>query len=71
MKNVIGDGKIIVDSYRQQLEKLRGDFLREVIVTVEINIFRILAEMKSLSENIEVVNESIKGTGKHHIHVTT
>ena len=60
MKNLVSDGKTVVDNYRQALGKLRDDFLGEVIVTVEINVFRILAEMKE-------VNENIQGIGENHI----
>lgn len=60
MKNVLRDGKAIVDDYRQALEKLRDDFLREVIITVEINVFRILAETREVSQNII-------GMGRHHV----
>jgi len=60
MKNTFRDGKTIVDNYRQALEKLHYEFLREVIVAVETNVFRILAEVKK-------VNENVKGIGEHHI----
>ena len=67
IKNVLKDGKTIVDNYRQKLEKLRDDFLREVIVTVETNVFRILAEVTCLGQNIKEVDESIKKVGERCI----
>ncbi len=74
MKNVLSDGKTVVDNYRQTLEKLCNDFLQKVIVTVEINVFCILAEVKSLDENLKEVNENTKEIkeignerGEHHI----
>jgi hypothetical protein len=60
MKNLVSDGKTVVDNYRQKLGQLRDKFLGEVIVTVEINVFRILAEMKE-------VNENIQGIGEYHV----
>lgn len=67
MKNMLHDGTTVVDNYQQTLEKLRADFLREVIVTVEVNVFRILAGVKSLGKNINEVNENVKEIGEHRI----
>jgi hypothetical protein len=60
MKGLVSDKRSHVDNYRQKLEKLRDDFLREVLVTVEINVFRVLAEVSEVNKNIKVLS-------MHHI----
>lgn len=66
MKNLLGDRMMFVDNYQQTLKKLRDDFLSAVIVGVETNVFRILAGMGSIHENINEVNGNVKGHGRWH-----
>lgn len=49
MKNMTSNGKAVVEKFRETLEKLRDNFLSEVIVAVEINVFRMLAELESIT----------------------
>ena len=47
------DKKTVIDRYQQALKKLRDDFLSEVIVTVDTNVFRIIAEVESITDGIK------------------
>jgi len=64
----MSDGKTAVENFRQMLRKLREDFVSEVIVTVEMNVFRIIAEVESIGENVRAlvkeVKEEVKGVGE-------
>ncbi len=53
MKNIVKDTKTVIDKYQQALKKLRDDFLSEVIVTVHMNVFRIIAEVESITDGIK------------------
>src|SRR6266545_5835072 len=53
IKNMASNEKKIVVNFQETLMKLRHNFLSEVIVTVEINVFRILAELESITEVIK------------------
>ena len=80
-KNFFSKKRTVVDSYRQVLSKLHGSFLGQVIVTVESNIFLILAEVKAINENVKEfgkditelmenmkdIEENIKEIGEQHI----
>src|SRR6266571_4250161 len=48
-----------VDNYRQVLHKLHNAFLGQVIVTVDSNIFLILAEVKTINENVKEFRKDI------------
>jgi len=53
LKNIVNDKKAVIDKYRQALKTLRDDFLSEVIVTVDMNVFRIITEVASIAEGIK------------------
>ena len=53
LKNIVNDKKTVIDKYRQALKTLRDDFLSEVIVTVDMNVFRIITEVASIAEGIK------------------
>jgi len=53
VKNIFKDKKTVIDRYQQALKKLRDDFLSEVIVTVDTNVFRIIAEVESITDGIK------------------
>jgi len=53
VKNIVKDTKTVIDKYQQALKKLRDDFLSEVIVTVHMNVFRIIAEVESITDGIK------------------
>ena len=38
-----------IENYREILKKLRDDIRSEVVVTAEVNVFRILSEMESIT----------------------
>ena len=60
LRNLVSDGKTVVDNFRQMLRKLREDFVSEVILAVETNIFRVLAEVEFISENVRVLGKDVK-----------
>src|SRR5260221_12730108 len=60
LKNLVIDGKTVVVNFRQMLRKLREDFVSEVIFTVETNIFRVLAGVGSISENVRILRQDVK-----------
>ena len=70
LKNLLGNGKTAVENFRQVLKTLRDDFLSDVIITVEVNVIRILAEVefiskdvKEMKEKVENIGEDVKGVG--------
>lgn len=46
MKNVLSNGNITVENYRESLKNLRDDFVSEAIVNVESNVFRIIEKVE-------------------------
>jgi len=61
MKNVLSDGKTVVDNFGQVLKKLREDFLSDVIITVEANIIRLGKDIKEVKEKVDGIDENVKG----------
>ena len=59
MKNVLSDGKTVVDNFRQVLKKLREDFLSDVIITVEANIIRLSESVGAVGKDIKEVKEKV------------
>jgi len=59
LKNLL-NGKTVLDNFRQVLKKLRKDFLSDVIIIVEANIIRILAEAEFIGESVRAVGKDIK-----------
>jgi hypothetical protein len=57
LKNLVTDGKTVIENFRQVLRKLRDDFVSDAIVTVAANVFRILAEVESIGKDIKEVGE--------------
>jgi len=57
LKNLGSDGKTVIENFRQVLKKLRDDIISDVIVSVETNVFRILAPMESIRKDIKDLGE--------------
>ena len=70
LKNLVSDGKTAVENFRQMLKKLRDDFLSEVIVSIETNVFRVVAEVESIGENVKALGRDIKEVGERQILVS-
>ena len=49
--------------FGEQLKQLCCDFIDETAVTVESNLFRMLADMKSISSDVKQVNKDVKDHG--------
>jgi len=64
LKHFVSNGKTVVDNFRRMLRKLREDFVSEVIVNVETDIFRIIEEVESIDEDVRAVGKSIKQVGE-------
>src|SRR5258705_2651959 len=60
LKFLVINGKTTVENFQQMLRKLRKDFISDVIVNVETNVFRILAEMGSIHENVRALGKDLK-----------
>jgi predicted transcriptional regulator len=60
LKNLVNDGKTVIQNFRQILKKLRDDFVSDVIVAVETNVFRILADVVSIGENVRLLGKDVK-----------
>jgi hypothetical protein len=63
LKNLVGDGQTMIENFRQVLKKLRDDFISDVIVSVETNVFRILAAVESIRKDITEVKGNVKEVG--------
>ena len=57
LKNLVGDGKTVIEKFRQVLKRLRDDFISDVIVSVETNVFRNLSEVESIRKDIKDVGK--------------
>jgi CRISPR/Cas system-associated protein endoribonuclease Cas2 len=64
MKNLVSDGQTAIENFRQMLRKFRDDFVSDVIVTVQTNVFRILAEVESIEKDVKEVKENVKEVGE-------